>query len=75
MKLFSPKTYTVIDIGCLKWCCILLGMIMGASRPKVVMKYAGVLGAVAGILMVKPMVSYFKQAGCCSVYSEELIEE
>lgn len=75
MKLFTPKTYSVIDIGCLKWGCILIGMILGASRPKLVMKHAGILGVVAGILVIKPMVSYFQQVGCCSeAFEEEIIE-
>jgi putative Mn2+ efflux pump MntP len=74
MKLFSPKTYSVVDIGCLKWCCILIGMIIGASRPKQVMKHAGILGAVAVVLAIKPAVSFFNQVGCCTIEDEEEIE-
>jgi hypothetical protein len=30
MKLFKDKKYSVIDIGLIKWSCILFGMVLGA---------------------------------------------
>jgi hypothetical protein len=38
------------------------------------MKHAGILGAVAVVLAIKPAVSFFNQVGCCSIEDEEEIE-
>lgn len=59
MKLFKTKLWPVVDIGCLKFCCILLGMIAGSYFPEFVKQYVWLLAAAAILAAIKPMLNYF----------------
>ncbi|MGM0653168.1 MAG: hypothetical protein ACQES4_10385 [Bacillota bacterium] len=61
MKLFKDKKYSVIDIGLIKWSCILIGMVLGAYFADFVLGYVWLLIIVAFILAIKPIVAYFKE--------------
>jgi len=60
MKLFRTKAWSALDIGLLKWCCILLGMIAGACLADFTRRHAWVIAVVAVLLGIKPAVSYFR---------------
>ena len=62
MKLFSAKVWTVADIGCLKWACILSGMIIGAYVHEFTMRHIWLFAIAALLLAIKPVVSYFGNA-------------
>ena len=60
MNLWKAKVWSVIDIGLLKWSCILSGMIVGAylsdfTKRHVVLFVVGVI-----LLAIKPTISYFR---------------
>ena len=59
MKLFKTKLWSVVDIGSLKLCCILLGMIAGAYLPDFVKRYVWLLAAAAILAAIKPTLNYF----------------
>lgn len=61
MKLLRTKIWRWCDIGLLKWCCILLGMVAGAYFNDVVMKYVWVILAAALLLAIRPVIVYFKE--------------
>lgn len=61
MKLLRTKIWRWWDIGLLKWCCILLGMVAGAYFNDVVMKYVWVILAAALLLAIRPVIVYFKE--------------
>jgi hypothetical protein len=60
MKLFRNKVWSVVDIGLLKWCCILTGMIAGACLADFTRRYVWAFAAAAVLLAIKPTVSYFR---------------
>ena len=60
MKLFRAKVWSVIDIGLLKWCCILIGMIAGAYLTDFTKRYIWFIALAALLLGIKPTVSYFR---------------
>jgi hypothetical protein len=39
MKLFKDKKYSFVDIGLIKWSCILFGMVLGAYLADYVLDY------------------------------------
>ena len=59
MKLFRSKVWSAADIGCLKWACILFGMIAGAFFPEFVRCHVWLFAAAAVLLAIKPVVSCF----------------
>lgn len=61
MKLFKDKKYSVMDIGLIKWSCILFGMVLGAYLADFVLGYSWLFIIVALVLAVKPIVAYFKE--------------
>ena len=60
MTLFKSKVWSPIDIGSLKWSCILLGMIVGAYLSDFVKDYVWVFVIIAILAGIKPAVSYFQ---------------
>ncbi len=61
MKLFKDKIYSVLDIGLIKWSCILFGMVFGAYLADFVLGYIWLFIIVALLLAIKPIVSYFME--------------
>jgi hypothetical protein len=61
MKLFKDKKYSVLDIGLIKWSCILIGMVLGAYLADFVLVYVWLFIIVAFSLAIKPIVAYFKE--------------
>jgi hypothetical protein len=59
MKLLRTKAWSVIDIGCLKWCCIFFGMIAGAYLSEFVKRYVWLFAVAAVLLAIKPALNYF----------------
>ena len=60
MKLLKAKVWSVVDIGLLKWCCILIGMIAGAYLTDFTKRYVWIIAFAAFLLGIKPTVSYFR---------------
>lgn len=60
MKLFRKKVWSVVDIGLLKWCCVLIGMIAGAYLTDFTKRHVGLIALAALLLGIKPAVSYFR---------------
>ena len=60
MKLFRAKVWSVPDIGLLKWCCILVGMIAGAYLADFTRRHVWFIALAALLLGIKPAVSYFR---------------
>jgi len=59
MKLFRSKVWTPLDIVCLKWCCILIGMIAGAYFSDFTKRYVWIFIIIAILLAIKPAILYF----------------
>jgi putative Mn2+ efflux pump MntP len=62
MKLFRSKVWSPLDIGCLKWCCILFGMIAGAYFSDFTKRYVWIFSIAVILLAIKPIVSYFRNS-------------
>jgi hypothetical protein len=60
MKLFRSRVWSVTDIGLLKWCCILIGMIAGAHLADFTRRHAWSIALTALLLGIKPTVSSFR---------------
>jgi hypothetical protein len=60
MKIFKARVWSVVDIGLLKWCCILIGMIVGAYLADLTKRYVWVIAIAAFLAGIKPTVSYFR---------------
>lgn len=60
MKLYKAKVWSVIDIGLLKWCCIVIGMIVGAYLADFIKQYVWFFAIAAVLLGIKPVISYFR---------------
>jgi len=60
MKLFRAKVWSVPDIGLLKWCCILIGMIAGAYLADFTKQHVWLFAIAAVLLGIKPTISYFR---------------
>ena len=63
MKLFRSKVWSVADIGCLKWSCILFGMLAGAFLSDFTKRHVWLFLIAAILLAVKPTLSYFTNNG------------
>ena len=61
MKLFRTKVWNWWDIGLLKWCCFLLGMIVGAYIADIVKGNVWLLLVVAILFMIRPAIAYWKE--------------
>ena len=59
MKLFRTKMWSPLDIGSLKWCCILFGMIAGAYLSEFTKSHVWYFAVAAVLFMIKPTVTYF----------------
>lgn len=59
MKLFKTKVWSVLDIGLLKWSCILIGMIIGSYMAAITKRHAKLFAIAAILLAIKPAISYF----------------
>jgi hypothetical protein len=60
MNLFRPRVWSAINIGLLKWSCILIGMIAGAYLADFTKRYVWLIALTAILLAVKPAVSYLR---------------
>lgn len=60
MELYKAKVWSVIDIGLLKWCCIVIGMIAGAYLADFTKQYVWLFAIAAVLLGIKPAISYFR---------------
>jgi hypothetical protein len=60
MKLLRTKIWAWYDIGLLKGCVLLFGMIVGAYFHEYVMPYAGVMLAAAVLLAMRPAYVYYR---------------
>ncbi len=61
MDFTKPRTWTVAEIGCLKWASILIGAVIGAYIPDLVKQYVWVFVISAAILSIKPISGYFRK--------------
>ena len=59
MKLFRSKIWSPFDIACLKWCCILIGMIAGAYLAEFTKQHVLVFAIASGLLAIRPMICCF----------------
>jgi|GEM_PF-294013 len=66
MKLFRTKVWSIVDIGCLKWSCILAGMIAGAFFHEFTRRHVWLFIGAAVVLAIKPLVAYFENEDCGS---------
>ena len=64
MKLFRSKVWSVVDIGLLKWCCLLSGMIAGAYLADFTKRYVWIFVVAAVVLAIKPAIAYFGEDKC-----------
>jgi hypothetical protein len=58
MKLFRTKVWSVLDIGLLKWSCVLIGMIVGSYLAAFTKRHVWPLAITAILLAIKPATSY-----------------
>ena len=59
MRLFRTKVWSPLAIGSLKWCCILLGMIVGAYLSEFTKGHVWFFAIAVVLLAIKPMIAYF----------------
>ena len=59
MKVFRTKVWSVLDIGLLKWSCILIGMIIGSYLAEFTKRHVRLFTIAAILLAIKPATSYF----------------
>ena len=59
MKLFEPRVWSVVDLGCLKWSSILFGAIAGAYFPNFVQTYVWVFVVAFVLLGIRPMMVFY----------------
>jgi len=60
MNLFRARVWSAVDIGLLKWCCVLFGMIVGAYCAEFTKSHVIGIALVATLLAIKPTVNYFR---------------
>ena len=60
MKLFRTKAWSALDIGLLKWSCILFGVIVGSYLAAFTKRYVWIFVIAAILLAIKPAISYFR---------------
>ncbi|MBI5834825.1 MAG: hypothetical protein HZB16_21200 [Armatimonadetes bacterium] len=59
MQLLRTKVWAWSDIALLKWCCLLLGMVIGAHFAEPVRQHAAALVLVALLLALRPSRAYW----------------
>ncbi len=59
MTLLRTKVWPWVDMALLKWCCVLVGMVVGACFPEVVRAYVWAFAAAAVLLGIRPTIAYF----------------
>ena len=59
----KTKAMSIWDIGLLKWCCILVGMIIGACLSGFIVQNLGWFIAATGLLLFILLVRIFKPKG------------
>lgn len=62
MRLLRARVWDWYDLGLLKWCCLLLGVALGAWLGEPARRHAALLAAVGLALGVRPTVVYFRRA-------------
>jgi len=60
MRLFRTKVWSVLDIGLLKWSCILIGMIVGSYLAAFTKRHVWIFFIAAILLAIKPATFYFR---------------
>jgi len=60
MKFLRTKEWTWWDIGLLKWCCILVGAIVGAYLADIVKENVMWFLLATVILALRPAITYWK---------------
>lgn len=60
MRLLRTKVWNWVDIGLLKWCATLFGMIVGAYFHEFVQQHVWFFVVGVIILAIKPTISYYK---------------
>ncbi len=60
MRLFRTKVWSVLDIGLLKWSCIVIGMIVGSYLAAFTRRHVWIFVIAAMLLAIKPAISYFR---------------
>lgn len=60
MHLFRAKVWSVVDIGLLKSCCILVGMMAGAHLADFTKRHVWFIALAAILLGIRPTISYFR---------------
>ncbi len=59
MTWIRAKVWKPIDLTCLKWSCILFGMIIGAYLADFTKRFLWLFAAGVIVLAVKPVLAYF----------------
>jgi hypothetical protein len=60
MRLFRAKVWSVLDIGLLKWSCILIGMVVGSYLAAFTKRHVWLFVIAAVLLVIKPATAYFR---------------
>jgi putative Mn2+ efflux pump MntP len=60
IRLFKTKNWSALDIGLLKWSCILFGMMFGSYLSSFTKRYVKLFLIAAVLLAIKPAISYFR---------------
>jgi hypothetical protein len=63
MKLLGSRVWSAVDIGMLKWCCVLTGMIAGAYLSDFTKRHVWLFVIAVVALAIKPTITYFSQEG------------
>ena len=58
MSIFEPRVWTVWEVGCLKWSCVVFGAIGGAYFSDFVMTYVWMFVIGFVLLAIKPVMKY-----------------
>ncbi len=59
MNIWKTKVWKPIDIACLKWSSLLIGIVVGSLLAEMAKPYIVPMLIAAAILAIKPMWSYF----------------
>ena len=57
MSIFTPRTWSWINVACLKWATFAIGLIIGAYYPEAIMKIRWPLTIIFAVCTIK--VAYF----------------
>ena len=63
MKLLKRRVWSIIDIGLLKWSCILSGMVLGAFLADFTKRHVLLFLIAIILLALKPTISYLLDDG------------